>query len=338
MKRESNFELMRIVLMLLIVMGHVILGSSGLMQMGTPDYYVTNVIRSFTVVAVNAFVIISGYFGINLNVKKLIKLDLRVILYTWTGFVIAVIVGIHEINLLEDIKMLFPVLTKQYWYITIYFVLCIISPVLNRLLKCISEKELKMALIVGGIVFYLVSTGCFIINSDQIVSDAGYGIVNFTYLYMLGYYIRHYYTDRHRTMFYAVMYLLTGVAIFLVNHIMTIIMGFYFNSMISYNTIFTLAGAVAIFMCFKNIQIEYRRSINKFASKAFAVYIIHTNPCLNKFVYQDILGVSEMRGFVLIIAILAIPSVTYAMGYIIDSLMDLVLYPIEAYIDKKLKW
>lgn len=324
--------------MLLIVMGHVILGSSGLMQLGTFDYFATNIVRSFTVVAVNAFVIVSGYFGINLSIKKLVKLDLRVVLYTWVGFAIAVLVGIHEVNLLSDIKLLLPVLTKQYWYVTIYFVLCIISPLLNRLLKHLSEKELKIALIVGGIVFYVVATGCYIINADQIVTDAGYGIVNFTYLYMLGYYIRHYYIDRQCARFYATIYLLAGVAIFLVNHGMTTVMGFYFNSMISYNTIFTLVGAVAIFMFFKNIKIEYMPALNRLASKVFAVYIIHTNPCLNEFIYQDIIGVSEMSGYILIVAMLALPIGTYAICFVIDSLMDIVMRPIEHCVMKKLQW
>lgn len=337
-ERKSNFELMRIFLMLLVVMGHVTMYSNRLQLIGIPDYFISNIARSFSVFAVNTFVIISGYFGIHLRIKKLVNLDLRVVVYTWIGFACAVLTGIHEVNLLSDIKLLLPVLTKQYWYVTIYFVLCIISPLLNRLLKHLSEKELKIALVVGGIVFYVVATGCYIINANQIVTDAGYGIVNFTYLYMLGYYIRHYYVNKQCASRYAVIYLLAGASIFLANHGMTKVMGVYFNSMISYNTIFTLVGAVAIFMFFKNIKIGDVPALNKLASKAFAVYIIHTNPCLNKFIYQDMIGISNMSGYVLVIAMFALPIATYAVCFVIDSIMDIVLRPVENCVTKKLKW
>ena len=48
-KRESNFELLRIVLMLLIIVGHLLLNSEKLGAIGTKEYYITNIMRSFTV-------------------------------------------------------------------------------------------------------------------------------------------------------------------------------------------------------------------------------------------------------------------------------------------------
>ena len=58
MKRQSNFELLRIVLMLLIIMGHVMIYHDALKTPGTMDYYITNFIRNFTMVAVNSFVLL----------------------------------------------------------------------------------------------------------------------------------------------------------------------------------------------------------------------------------------------------------------------------------------
>ena len=42
-KRESNFELLRIVLMLLIIVGHLLLNSEKLGAIGTKEYYITNI-------------------------------------------------------------------------------------------------------------------------------------------------------------------------------------------------------------------------------------------------------------------------------------------------------
>lgn len=148
--RQPNFELLRIVLMLLIIAGHITMYSGKLKDMGTTDYYITNFLRSFTMVAVNAFVLLTGYFGTKRNWTKLMKLDLRVCFYTWVGFALAVTFGIHTISVTKDIHLLFPVITKQYWYITIYFVLCIFSPYLNVFLENVSEKMLKDAIFIGG--------------------------------------------------------------------------------------------------------------------------------------------------------------------------------------------
>ena len=149
-ERQPNFELLRIVLMLFIIAGHITMYSGKLKDLGTTDYYISNFLRSFTMVAVNAFVLLTGYFGTNRNWKKLIKLDLRVCFYTWVGLALAVTFGIHTISLTKDIQLLFPVITKQYWYVTIYFVLCIFSPYLNVFLESISEKMLKDAILSGG--------------------------------------------------------------------------------------------------------------------------------------------------------------------------------------------
>lgn len=149
-ERESNFELLRILLMLLIIAGHVTMYSGKLKDLGTTDYYITNFLRSFAMVAVNAFVLLTGYFGTKRNWGKLFKLDLRVCFYTWVGFALAIALGIHTISLTKDIQLLFPVITKQYWYITIYFVLCIFSPYFNVFLENVSEKMLKDAIFIGG--------------------------------------------------------------------------------------------------------------------------------------------------------------------------------------------
>lgn len=148
-ERQPNFELLRIVLMLFIIAGHITMYSGKLKDLGTTDYYISNFLRSFTVVAVNAFVLLTGYFGTIRNWKKLIKLDLRVCFYTWVGLSVAVTFGIHTISLTKDIQLLFPVIMKQYWYVTIYFVLCILSPYLNVFLESISEKMLKDAILSG---------------------------------------------------------------------------------------------------------------------------------------------------------------------------------------------
>ena len=83
--RCANFEVLRIVIMLLIIIGHIMMYSAKLDKVGTVEYYITNAVRSFTMVAVNTFVLITVYFGTDRKWRKLLGLDLKVCFYTWLG-------------------------------------------------------------------------------------------------------------------------------------------------------------------------------------------------------------------------------------------------------------
>lgn len=334
MKRYSNFELLRIILMLLIISEHIISYSNTLLLYNSVEYYISNILMPFCAPAVNIFILISGYFGIKLKQEKLIKIDLRVIFYTWFMFLIGVLFKIHKINIIKDVLLILPVITKQYWFITIYIVLCILSPFINSFLKNLSKEYLEKFLITGFVLFYLISTFCFLVNSEQIVNDAGYGIINFIYIYSLGYYIKNYYKDKHSANFYICMYFLTSISIFISNQTISKILELYFNSFISYNTIFVLLQSYFLFMAFKNIKLGNIKIINKIASKCLIVYIIHMNPTVSTYFFENILKVNKLSGANLILGILIFPFIIYAISYIIDLIVDFILKPIENKISK----
>ena len=321
-KRESNFELLRIVLMLLIIVGHLLLNSEKLGAIGTKEYYITNIMRSFTVFGVNGFILLSGYFGINLNYKKLIRLDIKILFYTWIFFVIGIVSGIHQINIIKDILLIFPVITKRYWFITDYFVLCILSPFLNKFIQSLDREELKKLLLISGIIFYLIATFCFMINADQIVNDSGYGMINFIYLYFIGFYLKHYYKDEHGSIFYFSIYGIISIMLFVVNWGMTKITGFYFDSLISYNTIFVLGGAISLFLAFKNLKIPTNTIINRSAAACLSIYVIHTNPTISQFMFCNILKINQITGIKLIPIIFVQTSLIYVVCYVIDIIID----------------
>ena len=64
--------------------------------------------------------------------------------------------------------------------------------------------------------------------------------------------LKHYYKDEHSSIFYFSMYGIISKMLLVVNGGMTKITGFYFDSLINYNTIFVLGGAISLFLTFKN--------------------------------------------------------------------------------------
>ena len=238
---------------------------------------------------------------------------------------LAIAFGIHKFNLIKDIQLFFPVITKQYWYITIYFVLCILSPYINSFLKVVSREMLKNFILIGAIVFYFIATICFLINANQIVMDAGYGIVNFVYLYCFGYYIRNYYDDTHNTILYIGIYFFACSGTYIVNLIMSEIVGFYFDSMISYNTIFTLSGSVGLFMWFKQLRFKENGVITWLAKHSLSVYLIHMCPFVGVFTFTEIMKVNQLEGYALGRAIIIFPLAIYLICSIIDSVVEPII-------------
>lgn len=316
-------------MMLCVIMEHLVMHSGKSGSLGTNDYYWVNFLRSFCVMAVNVFVIRSGYFGINLNWEKIFRFDLRTCFYTWLGLLIGIAFGIHRFNFIKDVTLLFPVITKKYWYITAYLALCILSPYTNAFLKSVDKASLRSLLITGFLLFYALATFCYMINGGQLVADAGYGIVNFTYLYCLGFYLRNYYEDNKSAGFYLIMYVVSCLLIFGINILMSLLMGFYFNSMISYNTVFVLGAAVSCFLLFKKLTILQNSWITKLASKTLVVFIIHVNPVLSEYLFCDLLHINTYTGIHLFAVVIVLPVLVYLVAAAIDMIVDLFLNPVE---------
>lgn len=97
--RSSNFELLRIICMLFIVLGHLIMAHN---DVGVGEYMVSHIIRPFSVVAVNIFVMISGYFGIKFKLERLIKLCTQTWFYSVGAFLVVVVLGLHVIDYKKD--------------------------------------------------------------------------------------------------------------------------------------------------------------------------------------------------------------------------------------------
>lgn len=125
--RNSNFELLRIICMLFIVCGHIIMARQD-MFVGTSSWYIGQFVYPFVIVAVDVFVLISGYFGIKLKVSKLLRLNTMVTFYSVALLLLAIYCLDYSFHPRKDWMYLFPVLTKKYWFITIYFGLCLCSP------------------------------------------------------------------------------------------------------------------------------------------------------------------------------------------------------------------
>ena len=313
--------------MLMIVAWHVILNHHAQFSVSSIDWALELLLKGANSVAVNAFILISGYFGIQFKWERFIRLDIQVLFYSVLLLLVSIFIGWHTFNMRRDFLMFFPVLSKQYWFITCYVVLYLISPLLNRWADCMQKSEYKRNLIVGALIIYVWPTICFLFNAKQFVNDAGYGIVNFTYLYMLGHYIRCYYEDKYTVTHYRGGYFITVILLFICQYSLSYFLGFEFTSWLSYNTIFVFVGAICLFMAFKNTSVS-SGIINYWAKPCLAVYLIHNHPLIWSG-FCSFIGVSDFHGMKFLMLVFILPISIYIVCTAFEKLRVFFMNGIE---------
>lgn len=277
LKRDSNFELLRIICMVLIIMGHLSIKFSN-DSINSLAYIETHFLRSFTIVAVNVFVLISGYFSISYKMPRLLKLIEQTWFYSVGLFFLALLLGWHSLEPRNDIFYFVPIFGKLFWFITIYVILYILSPILNKLALSLTKEKFKAILLVGFFVIYVWHTLGYILNAKMPIEDAGYGIPNFIYLYLLGRYFSMHSDFASSKRNYFLSYILISLALFTFQFAYSWALGFSFTSLLSYNTLFVFGGAVMLFLYIAKLRLAYNKFINDWAKYCLAVYIIHMHP------------------------------------------------------------
>lgn len=326
-ERKSNIELLRICCMLMIIAGHVMMNHKTQYSLADIDEIIKLFFRGAFCVAVNSFILISGYFGIIFKKDRLARLIIQTFFYSSTFMILAVMLGWHTVNPRTDFFAFIPILTKQYWFVTCYVILYIISPWLNIWVDSFDRILYKKFLIVGFFIVYVWPTFNYLINAPQFIGDAGYGIVNFAYLYMLGRYFRLYYIGRHTSMYYFGWYILSSMTLFLFQYGLSWFLGFEFTSWISYNTFFIFVGSICLFMGFKELSF-HSSIVNYWAKPCLAVYLIHMAPfVLGKFCTA--VGVQGYHGLSYLVLIFILPVAVYLACAVIEICRLFVLRGVE---------
>ena len=310
-ERNSSFELLRILCMLFVIGGHLIgkgmqIPYDGTSPWGGGDYMLARLLYSICVVAVSTFILISGYFGIKFNWRKLAKIWMSVLFYSW---LIAVYKIVVEKELVGSLPYILPITSNEFWFISCYFVLCTVAPFLNSLVEYLSKKEFKNLLLFCSIIFYGWATFNYILNFRQFVPDFGGGIINFTILYLIGRYIRLHGLKVYSSLSYLSIFIGNTILMVFSELLFSSFLHFGFTSFENINSVFVVINAVSLFLIFKNLHF-HNKCINILAMYCLAVYIIHCNDIGMTFLADTFL-LRNSHGFKILWSVLFIPPVVY---------------------------
>lgn len=263
-ERNSSFELLR----LLCIYGIIAMHTFGSIDSAmAPGSIVSQVlVNSIGNAGVTCFILISGYFGIRFDLKKLIRLDLMIIFFTLLG---TIAVGNFSVKTL--IKACIPVISRQYWFITCYFALCILAPFLNQIPERLSQAQFRNLLLVLLLLFSVIPT----VTTYDIMQDAGKGLAHFVMIYLLGRYLALYHgTLAYRKGHLGLGILLSTVLIFALDGMLTFLHdGTVYNTFSRDCSLLIIASSVFIVLCFSQMHFT-NRIVNRVAGDVLAVYVL----------------------------------------------------------------
>ena len=307
-ERESNFEVLRVLAMLLIVTTHFLIWGTTHCAVGPIDVSFTNgwgmnaflfpFISSFSSIGVILFILISSYFvsqSTTLRFDRLFK--------TWsvTWFYSVVIGGaaflMHQCSGKRLLMDLAPLGTDQYWFVTKYIALMCLAPVYSTVVKNISKRGMLITLAILSLLVVNITHG--VPYGNTFFSDSPNSVASFSLIFFIAAYIRKYgegeFLAKHCGWIFILCILLQGAGGLIINytHISSpaIYAGFSGG-----NNELSLVPATCLFIWFKNRKFKetfFVRALAQMAPYTFAVYLIHDNHHIRDFIWSGVVDPAE---------------------------------------------
>lgn len=316
-KRQSNFELLRIISMFLIVLGHVTWQTHFSFPINSPIK--NTAIQSLWIggeFGVWLFMLISAYFLSKTSFKKKRFFSTWKLTIFYSGAIYLFLLLTKNINFSFGgfIKSFFPVIMGSYWFVTSYLVVYLLSPFLNLLIDKLNKKRYQQLICLLGVVFLIVPNIFRNVSVSTENVDGGGTVFILIIIYLIGGYFRKYsedftkrYMKRYVTWF-IISLLMMIVSIYVINLFKNNSIGL-FNHYRSYGLFLKVSSpfqavcACSFFLIFKNINIKTNKLINFVASSTFAIYLIHTQVILFPILWGKIICLQRYEGSKYIIAI-----------------------------------
>ena len=312
LNRQSNFELMRIVSMFMIVLYHFIHHGNLVEKSNGSVKVILVFIQALLFVHVNSFVLLCGYFQCKNKFKmsKFFKLYNQVWFYRAIITTILVFLGIVTFTKIDFIKKISYIYYGEYWFITMYFILYLCSPMLNIVINNINKKQHLKIIILLLLIFSLLPT--FTIQAFY-NNAQGFSITNFVLLYFIGAYLRLYpidkstifsnFTKNFRKYFFLGVYVFLGFVMCMENLLGNLFICYggiigevgkiMYTSAGAYDNPIIIVQSVCYFLFFYYMSFR-SRIINKISLLVFGIYLIH-DYTYSRDIMLDIFGINKLK-------------------------------------------
>ena len=278
-KRNSNFDILRIIAMLMIIIHHCTINDFELQKVllmnnkMLSDFQIITLIgiNSLVIIGVNLFFLLSGYFRINFKWKKFISYIFQIYLI----FDIVTLIGIAVGKVSWDINTIKQLLNPldTYWFLKVYLILMLMSPILNKILDEISKDNYKKV-IVGIVLLFSIYSFYF---DNSILINGGYSLIWGVMLYILGAMIQKFeIKNKNGIIGYFVFALINAIIISILYKTNNYISAW---NRFKYNELLVLLESLSLIVWFNSFSKnkDSNKAIQLFATSTLVVYLLHSS-------------------------------------------------------------
>lgn len=300
--RDSNIELYRIFLMVVLIMPcHYIMssGAIGLVDSShlTFNMYLAEFFSRTGRMGNNCFLLITGYFMCRHNFTwlKFSKIFLQVTFYAVTIYLLFVLFSRAEFSIRSLYAYLFSI-PKGIGsdFIGSFMAVYLLSPFLNKLIDALDPRGLRNLIITLVAIFSV----CYTMTGSPKFDMVGWYIT----VYLTGAYLRicppHFLNTRKNVNLFLILNLLivfgSILGITFLSQYKPGVLSFAQISIEQSNYIMSYSCAIAFFLFFKNIKMPNSTIINTIATATLGVLCIHEHSReMHHFLYRDLFNVKE---------------------------------------------
>lgn len=246
------------------------------------------------------------------------------------------------------LKYLLPTSSGLYWFMTNYVALYLLSPVINRLLNCLSNSSFGLVVTMGFVLFSVSPT---VTTFNPIASN----FVWFVYVYSLGAFMRRMKDASSElesgSWLNPVLFVkrvgpaicvLVAVVFLAASAVAIAYANYYVNGykgaprfFMAQNSAVQVVLSLGLFMLFEKMNVKSSRFVNTVAGTTLGVYLIHDNPLVRGWLWPRFDWVFG-RDIVLMLAVgLAAASAVFLICAVVDIVRRyLVERPTMALLEK----
>lgn len=314
-KRERNYsiELLRVIAMIGIVLLHTQMKTGWLQQhsVGHVGWLGSWGIHACCMVSVNLYVLITGYFmpGSTRSTGKVFSLWKSAVVWGVLILGLALFLDAGAISPKDLIRAFLPISTRQYWFLTVYVALYLLSPYLDQLLGGLTKKQYQGLLSILICLFSLFPSLVPWGGEDGVYGINGLGGTNiawFCVLYAVAGYLRRFAQieklRRYRIWSLAI-YVVSILGMLAFQFCMELVQnrigsgGSYGTWFLNYSSILNLTATLGLFVFFLTMELRLtdktKKTLMFFSQGAFGVYLIHENPKMRPILWGFVQKIDE---------------------------------------------
>lgn len=284
------------------------------------EHLVKCIVQSVCIGSVNAFVLISGWFGIRSGLNKIGDLVFMLLFCTIPLLTVSIVLGLVSVSTLTSLKCIYEFILggNNYWFVIDYIGLVIIAPILNNGIEGLAKKQFSRLLIYG---YILIGIYDFILRSQVLGVEGGYSIIWFAYLYLLARYLRIYgiiSVEKHK-------WLLLFLSVALQSLL------FYYDLIgLRYTNPLIIIEAISLIGIFS--KWNFHSKVINYASKAtLMAYLVHMQPILIPYISSLLAHeYSDVGYFVYMLEVLVLSIVVFMASVPLNQLQSLIYYKIKS--------